>query len=243
MDPSADASPGDRNPSPVDDDVDDLFASPTTLPSTANPTTSSTAPARATRDETRARALSEASARETRLRAELERVREVNRVVCGVTTSLSKARGDMETVRGTVGAASTLLATWTRILSQTEHNQRLVLNANWKGASRDLDEMESEEVRRQQEAERRALEEERRREEAQRRAEEEERRRLTAAEAPRGKVGVVRGVRGTRSSSRGYAGTGRGRGATGATGSGAPSRAGSGIGRTPSTRGRGRGLG
>ncbi|KAF2764952.1 hypothetical protein EJ03DRAFT_255440, partial [Teratosphaeria nubilosa] len=118
--------------------------------------------------------------REARLKAELERVREVNKVIGNVNASLTKAKENMGTVQQTVDNASTLLATWTRILSQTEHNQRLILNPRWQGATQDLEDAENEELRRQQEVERRAMEEQRRKEEAQRKAEEEERRRAVA---------------------------------------------------------------
>ena len=193
-------------------------------------------------------------ARDARLRAELERVREVNKVIENVTASLSKAKDNMQTVHRTVSNASTLLATWTRILSQTEHNQRLILNPNWHGASKDIEDIENEEVQRQRDAERRAAEEVRRKEEVQRRAEDEERKRAAAASAPTGRGrGRIRGtsapsVRGTRASTRGYTGlggqaTGRGRGTSTSSTTGTGSRAGSGIGRTALTRGRGRGVG
>ena len=106
---------------------------------------------------------------------------------------------------GTVRNASTLLNTWTRILSQTEHNQRLVLHPGFKGATEDLAEQEAEALQKQQLAARRAAEEERRKEEARRRREEEEERRRLAAPAPaRGTRGVGT-TRGTRLRSRGAA--------------------------------------
>jgi hypothetical protein len=105
----------------------------------------------------------------------------------------------IQTVSRTVTSASTLLNTWIRILSQTEHNQRLILNPNWQGASADVADMENEMVLKAQAAERRAAEEERRREEARRRAEDEERQRQAGT--------AVRGARGTRGRGRG---TGRG---------------------------------
>jgi hypothetical protein len=100
---------------------------------------------------------------------------------------------DIQTVSKTVDNASTLLNTWTRILSQTEHNQRLILNPEWKGSTQDLAEMENEALHKQQEAERRAAEAERRREEARRKAEDEERRRV-AGTAPSSSRGIGRGV-------------------------------------------------
>jgi len=222
-------------------DDEDLFASPESGATTQKHTPSSNS--NSAQKHTRASSHHNASEeRDAQLRAELERVREVNRVIEGVTFSLEKAKENMGTVHNTVNSASTLLATWTRILSQTEHNQRLILNPTWQGASQDLEDTENEEVRRQAEAERRVAEDQRRREEAQRKAEEDERRRAVQESKPAGRGGVSRtrstrgGVSGT---ARGYVGvggqTGRGRGSTGTT-------RGSGIGRgTSVTRGRGRG--
>ncbi|KAK4547765.1 hypothetical protein LTR36_000723 [Oleoguttula mirabilis] len=224
----------------LEDDNEDLFASPESGATTQKHTPTSNASS-AQKQHQQQRSRSQSEAQEARLKVELERVREVNRVIEGVTSSLTKAKENMSTVQRTVENASTLLATWTRILSQTEHNQRLILNPNWHGATQDVEDMENEDVRRQQEAERRAADEQGRREEAQRRAEDEERRRAVSTLSTRG-TGKTRGARGSSSSSRGYVGvggqTGRGRGTT--------STRGSGIGRGTSataTRGRGRGLG
>ncbi|KAL2172155.1 hypothetical protein VTG60DRAFT_156 [Thermothelomyces hinnuleus] len=132
--------------------------------------------------------------REAALRKELEGVRKINEVIEGVIGTLERARGNMNTVSKMVDSASTLLNTWTRILSQTEHNQRLILNPEWKGATHDITEMENEAQRKQQEAERRAAEAEQRREEARRRAEEEERRRAAGTATSSTTRGVGRGV-------------------------------------------------
>ena len=236
-----------------EEDVEDLFASPESGATTQKHTPSSQAstsapkppPFHHARNSSHSRQQTDLEARETRLRAELEKLREVNRVIENVSASLTKAKDNMETVNRTVSSASTLLATWTRILGQTEFNQRLILNPAWKGASQDLEDLENEDARRQQEAERRVVEEQRRREEAQRRAEEEERRKATAAAAGTGRGGSkTRGTRGSSSSSRGYVGvggqSGRGRGTTGSM---VGSTSGNGLGRAGSTRGRGRGLG
>jgi hypothetical protein len=220
----------------LQDDEEDVFASPGKhTPDEDNPSAYKSA-----RPENR-HDIQEA--REARLQAELERVREVNKVIEGVTASLEKAKANMGTVHQTVNNASTLLATWTRILGQTEHTQRLILNPQWQGATQDLEEMENEEIRRQAEAERRAVEEQRRREDAQRKAEEEERKKAAAAAAPARGVSRARSTRGVPSSSTTSrytaAGTsvGRGRGTI-------PAARGSSIGRgTGAARGRGRGLG
>ena len=224
-----------------DEDVEDLFASPSDSGTTGTqkPTPTSQTSSAQKRHSSRSRQ-QEADARDARLRAELERVREVNTTISGVIASLTKAGENMETVNGTVSNASTLLATWTRILSLTEFNQRLVLDSQWQGATRDVEEAESEDARRQLEAERRVVEEQRRREEGLRRAEEEERRRAEVAAAPGRGGGKTRGTRGA---GRGYGGVGgqagRGRGTTGTSTRGG-SAAGGGLGRTNSTRGRAR---
>ncbi|EAQ84972.1 hypothetical protein CHGG_08986 [Chaetomium globosum CBS 148.51] len=131
--------------------------------------------------------------REAALRKELDGVRKINEVIEGVIGTLERAKGNMGTVSKTVDNASTLLNTWTRILSQTEHNQRLLLNPEWKGSTQDVADMEQEALSKQQEAERRAAEAEQRREEIQRRAEEEERRRAAGTPSSLSR-GVGRGV-------------------------------------------------
>ncbi|KAH9228485.1 hypothetical protein K456DRAFT_836196 [Colletotrichum gloeosporioides 23] len=137
-----------------------------------------------------------ATPKKAALRKELEGVRNINAAIEGIITTLDKAKGNMNTVSGTVSNASTLLNTWTRILSQTEHNQRLILNPNWRGASNDLVEVEAEALHKQQQAERRAAEEERRREAVGRKREEEEeerQRQAAVGTTSRGR-GVTRGV-------------------------------------------------
>ncbi|EUC37882.1 hypothetical protein COCCADRAFT_84522 [Bipolaris zeicola 26-R-13] len=180
-------------------------------------------------------------AREEALRRELESIRNVNKVIEGVIESLQKAKDNMATVARTVQNASTLLQTWTRILSQTEHNQRLILNPQWQGASQDLVDIEEEQAHRQQAAQRRAAEEQARREAAARKIEEDRQRAEAAAKA--GTRGRGRGrPRGASTSSTGnYVGVG-GQGGRGISRSDSTrGRAGSGIGR--GLRGRGRGLG
>ncbi len=199
-------------------------------------------------------------AREILLRKELESVRNINQVMEGVVDSLERAKGNMEvtwsfyllsirkltsppgqTVSRTVTSASTLLDTWIRILSQTEHNQRLILNPSWHGVSQDAADIESESILQQQAAERRQAEEARRREAAARKAEDEERRQTMG--------GATRTVRGSRGTGRGYGrGTGipppqykgiSGQGGLRGTGRGDDTvlgRAASGIGRGVSSR-------
>ncbi|RAL63766.1 hypothetical protein DID88_003411 [Monilinia fructigena] len=160
-----------------DSDNEDLFASPS-KPSKSNlkaPNKNAESSAQVLRSGG-SKYDAEAS-REAALQRELEGVRNINELIEGVLGSLDLAKGNMDTVSQTVTSASTLLNTWIRILSQTEHNQRLILNPNWRGASQDVADMENEQVLKAQAAERRAAEEERRRETARQRAEDEERQR------------------------------------------------------------------
>lgn len=109
----------------------------------------------------------------------------------------------LQTVSNTVGNASALLDTWTRILSQTEHSQRLLLDPSWKGGNADLAELEAEAVEKEQAARRKAAEEDQRREELRRRREEEE---------ERARLGVPTSSHRGRGLSRGRVASSRGRG-------------------------------
>lgn len=140
----------------------------------------------------------------------------------------------------TVDSASTLLNTWTRILSQTEHNQRLILNPKWQGATQDITDTENEAIQKQQAAERRELEMQQRREAAAKKAEKEKKKAEAAAAGVRGSRGTNRGrVRAGhgRSSSTSFSGRGQASG----RGTIAPRNVSSGITRGPATaRGRGK---
>ncbi|KAH8423872.1 DASH complex subunit DUO1 [Aspergillus melleus] len=177
-----------------DNESDDLWNSPSQrtrreiFPKPANET-STTPPARSSHDgET---LFGREEAREAALRNELQSVRNINQVIEGLLGSLDRAKGNMDTVSRTVDSASTLLNTWTRILAQTEHNQRLILNPNWQGAVQDVADMENEEIIRQQAAERRERELQQQREAATRRAEEERKR--AQSTTTRGARGTTRG--------------------------------------------------
>lgn len=230
----------------LDDNTEDLFASPS-VPAkkpeavqqpNAQQVQSFAPPAD---NEEDARAAHEAS-----LRRELSSLRTMNQVISGVVESLERAKGNMDTVSATVSNASALLSTWTRILSQTEHNERLILNPSWQGASQDLADGENDEVLRRQEKERRQADEHRREEAREREREEEERRRMTEGSTTKGPQGRGRGVgrRATRGATSGYVGVGGQGGVRGTVrGNSTPARVGSGIGRGLGVgRGRGRGV-
>ena len=228
------------------DDTEDLFASPSVPTKKRRPEqrpeiSNSHPPAHTSDTEPDHLAAHEAS-----LRRELSSVRTMNQVISGVVDSLEKAKSNMETVSATVSNSSNLLTTWTRILSQTEHNQRLILNPRWQGASQDIADGENEVLLRRQEKERREAEEARREEARVREKEEEERRRMTEGANTKGPRGRGRGLgRGVgRAGANGYVGVG-GQGGVGGTaraGGTTPGRARNGIGRgIGSGRGRARG--
>ncbi|KAK0709575.1 DASH complex subunit Duo1-domain-containing protein [Lasiosphaeria miniovina] len=189
-------------------DHEDLFASPSAERQQPQPERAKTPANQNSRFDAE-------EARETALRRELEGVRNINEVIEGVIATLERAKGNMGTVSKTVDNASALLNTWTRILSQTEYNQRLILNPDWNGATQDLADIENEALQKQRDAERRAAEAERRREEARRKAEDEDRQRTAGTAPPRGAAsrGHTRAGRDT-SSGRGASGIGRGLGYT-----------------------------
>ncbi|KAL5357800.1 DASH complex subunit Duo1-domain-containing protein [Aspergillus floccosus] len=235
-----------------DEDTEDLWNSPSQrAPKYSHPSPhppSTTPPLRSSHEADTL--FDQQEAREAALRNELQNVRNINQVIESLLTSLDHAKGNMDNVSRTVDSASTLLNTWTRILSQTEHNQRLILNPNWQGAVQDVADMENEELLKQQAAEKRERELQQQREAAARRAEEEERKRALVA-GPRGTRGTTRGrvVRSTglgRTPSVSYSGTsGSSRTATSTATRGSSTtttrRPVSGIARGPgATRGRGR---
>lgn len=224
-------------------DTEDLFASPSRSPKKSHKSKTSkvvdpesqSAPDHDTEE-------ARLEAHEASLRRELASIRNINQVIEGVVSSLERAKGNMDAVSQTVTSATSLLNTYTRILSQTEHNNRLILSPQWHGASDDLSKVENEPILRLQAKERREIEERERREVAVRKAEEDERRREAAAS--------VRGSRGGRGRSSGYAGVGRGRssgyvgvGGQGGRGVGRGGATGTGGGRSSSTaKARGRGV-
>jgi len=192
-------------------------------------------------------------ARDAALRAELAGVQQINKVIEGVIGSLEKAKANMEvrlkppqspfddqeltssmqTVSSTVNSANTLLNLWVRILSQTEHTQRLLLSGHWEGGNKDLNDIEQEALAKAQEAERRK---------------EEERARITARERERERAAAVREAADNRPPSRSGRGTssiyGRGRGKVGVSAGGSSSTAGSSRVPAPSSidTSRGRGI-
>ncbi|MCJ1277391.1 hypothetical protein MMC21_005203 [Puttea exsequens] len=229
----------------LDDETEDLFASPSVPPKNSKgsqqanqqQTESPAAPSDSEEDPL--------AAHEASLQRELSSLRNMNQVISGVVESLEKAKSNMDRVSATVSNASTLLTTWTRILSQTEHNQRLILNSHWQGATQDIADGENEDTLRRQEKERRQVEEQRREEAREREREEEERRRLTESTTSKGTRGRGRGAgrgvgKGTSSNYVGVGGQGGVRGT--ARGGSSTGRPGSGIGRgVAAGRSRGRG--
>ncbi|KAF3079948.1 hypothetical protein TWF569_010995 [Orbilia oligospora] len=136
-------------------------------------------------------------AREAALRAELESVRKVNRLIVAVNKSLQTAMENMGTVNQAVDNANFLLDKYSQILSQSTHTSRIILNGHWKGSSNDVAEMEEEAQTQALEAERRRIEEE----EAAI-AREREARAREAAVAAQVTAAATRGTRGGRGTGR-----------------------------------------
>ncbi|KAI5310082.1 hypothetical protein KEM55_001801 [Ascosphaera atra] len=169
------------SPTDVHEDLDALdLSEPETDPRTRHAERPSNSRAGHSRGET-SEPFDKAAAREASLRHELDTVKNMNQVIEGVLESLERAKSNMGTVSRTVDSASTLLNTWTRILAQTEKNQRLILNPNWQGASQDIADIQQEEMQRRREAEMREREEQERREALARKAEEDRKKAEAAA--------------------------------------------------------------
>ncbi|KAI4175342.1 MAG: hypothetical protein LQ343_001717 [Gyalolechia ehrenbergii] len=225
-----------------DDDTEALFASPS-RPQHPKPSNSSVPePARQQSRELEDHGFDDIEARQVVLRKELAGIRNMNHVIEGAIEGLERAGVNMDTVSSTVNDASALLNTWTRILSQTEYNQRLILDPSWRGATQDVADIESESIAKEQEKERRELEEAQKREARARKAEEDERRK---AEKLAMKTSITGRGRGHEMSRGGPSGRTTSYGASVAPAKDSGSRAGragSGIGRGPNGyRGRSRG--
>ncbi|KAL8677547.1 MAG: hypothetical protein Q9224_000199 [Gallowayella concinna] len=224
-----------------DDDTEALFASPS-RPETKPRSKASRINAKGSAQESREANdgdSDDGEAREVALRKELAGIRNINQVIEGAVDSLQRAQGNMDAVSRTVNDASTLLNTWTRILSQTEHNQRLILDPSWQGATQDMADMENESLVKQQEKEKREFEDMQRREARARKAEEDERRKAETlgARSSRGTRGKGRGL--SRGGSSGQSGSQPGPTTSGRSGGSRVARAGSGIGRGNGGRSRG----
>ncbi|KAK6512387.1 hypothetical protein TWF481_001273 [Arthrobotrys musiformis] len=139
--------------------------------------------------------IADEEAREAALRAELESVRKVNRLIIAVNKSLQTAMENMGTVNSAVDNANFLLDKYSQILSQSTHTSRIILNGHWKGSSNDIAEME-------EEAQTQALEAERRRREEEEAAAARERE-ARAREAAAAQQAAAAATRTTRSSTRG----------------------------------------
>ena len=195
------------------DDTEDLFASPSVKSKKALGKSAEQSSANASRPPDPGSEEDHLAAHEASLQSELSSLRSMNQVITGITASLETAKSNMDTVAATVTNASTLLTTWTRILSQAEHNQRLILNPSWQGATQDVADTENEVLLRQQEKERKEADEARRARDREVEREEEERRKTaepTKGSRGRGKaVGTGRGRAGSNGYGIGSSGSGR----------------------------------
>ncbi|KAK9446632.1 DASH complex subunit Duo1-domain-containing protein [Limtongia smithiae] len=79
----------------------------------------------------------QATDREEGLRRELDQVRAVNSTLTTVISSISTSTSNLAHVVRTAQNLDDLLSLWMRVLSQTEHTQRLVFDPRWEGATKD----------------------------------------------------------------------------------------------------------
>ena len=86
----------------------------------------------------------------------------MNTTLTNLHTTLSVSKGNLKTLQTTISSSAVLLETWTRILSQAEHNARLIADPNWEGSSEDAILAEREEAERNAKAEREREEREQR---------------------------------------------------------------------------------
>ncbi|ANB15402.1 DASH complex subunit DUO1 [Sugiyamaella lignohabitans] len=104
--------------------------------------------------------------RQTALNAELDQVRQINGLVQDVLQSVNHTNSNLESALISSTNSNQLLDMWVRILSQTEHTQRLLSNRNWQGQTKDeqliaeraLEKARQEELERQKREQLRQLE-------------------------------------------------------------------------------------
>ncbi|CAN6672180.1 hypothetical protein TRVA0_045S01244 [Trichomonascus vanleenenianus] len=104
------------------------------------------------------------------LEAELEQVRQVNDVMEGVIESIETAELNLGTVLQTAKNADKLLDMWIKIMSQTEHTQKLLFTPQWQGSTKDDELQHEREIILAQKREQQRLEQERKRKEEELRA-------------------------------------------------------------------------
>ncbi|KTW30221.1 hypothetical protein T552_00699 [Pneumocystis carinii B80] len=93
------------------------------------------------------------SERDSTLLKELNGVKNLNKVIEKVIGGLLKAQKDMENVDEAVKDVDKLLEKWIKILNQTEHTQRLILNKKWHGATKDILDAENEALKMKEQGE------------------------------------------------------------------------------------------
>ncbi|KAF9119549.1 hypothetical protein BGW39_000230, partial [Mortierella sp. 14UC] len=69
----------------------------------------------------------------TSLLTELEETRRLVKTFDAIDTSMAEARDKLKTFYKTADETNTLLDMWIRVLSQTEHTQKLLQDPAWEG--------------------------------------------------------------------------------------------------------------
>ena len=126
---------------------------------------------------------------------ELENLQRLNLVIENVISAMDASTENAERVNATVKNADKLLDLWIRVLAASDASQKLILDENWQGTSRDLQALEEEQTQASRRAQEQREAAERQQEESlarQRRAEE-ERARLDSQSSTTGRVARGRG--------------------------------------------------
>ncbi|KAJ2300045.1 hypothetical protein IWW54_006394 [Coemansia sp. RSA 2705] len=116
--------------------------------------------------------------------AELEELRRVRRALSKMNQGIENVQQQIKYFNSNVSQTTQLLDIWVRVLSQTMHNQRFLLNEDWQGSSMDaakLDGLIQRDIQRQEAVERQAREAELKREQELAEAREREKQRAELA--------------------------------------------------------------
>ncbi|ORY05419.1 hypothetical protein K493DRAFT_310959 [Basidiobolus meristosporus CBS 931.73] len=98
------------------------------------------------------------------LSEELRKAQQLNLALCKIKENLSGTRIKLQHFSNTVGQTESLLNVWSKLLSQTQHTQKLLSDSNWEGVSHDkmrIEQLKAEKERREREARERREREER----------------------------------------------------------------------------------
>ncbi|KAK9729279.1 hypothetical protein K7432_000429 [Basidiobolus ranarum] len=132
------------------------------------------------------------------LAEELRKAQQLNFALCKVKDNLSGARTKLQHFSNTVGQTESLLNIWSKLLSQTEHTQKLLSDPNWEGVS--LDNLRIQQLHAEKEKREKEAKERREREERRKREQEEALKALKCQPEPNSRVSNVKSRKSVRAS-------------------------------------------